>query len=68
MTRLWPRLAPADLWRDRSLEERAAAVEAACKAAMQILEDASDREARLHRIDPVPESTRQHLRRLASRR
>lgn len=62
----WPRLQPALLWRDRSTEERARAVEGACRAAMQLLDGAPDRHRKLGRIDPVPQSTRAHLRRLAA--
>jgi len=47
------------------MEERARAVESACRLAIQLLDGAPDRAARLARIDPVPESTRALLRRLA---
>ena len=48
--------------------ERALAIEAACRAAMQLIESAPDRLARLRRIDPVPDSTRALLCRLAAQR
>ncbi len=62
-----PKLVSDDTWRGRSIEERAAAIDAACRGAMQVLQDAADREARLRRVDRLPESTRRHLRRLAAR-
>jgi hypothetical protein len=62
----WPRLRKDPEWRGRSVEERARAVELACRTAIQLLSDARDREARLTRIDPVPPSTRALLRRLAN--
>lgn len=63
--RSWPEIEGADSWRDRSLEERALAIESACRAAMQILEGSPDRERRLSRGDPLPPSTLDLLRRLA---
>ncbi|HUI25259.1 MAG TPA: hypothetical protein VL403_04170 [Candidatus Kryptonia bacterium] len=48
--------------------ERGQAIEAACRAAMQLLQGVPDRQARLRRIDPVPASTRALLRRLAAQR
>lgn len=51
----------------RSVDERARAIVAACRAAMQMLEGMPDREERLSRTDPVPASTRALLRRLAAR-
>lgn len=65
-SRRFPQLDPAPSWANRSVEERARAIEAACAAAIQLLEDAPDRESRLHRLDPVPASTRAIIRRLAS--
>jgi len=64
----WPQLPQPESWRDRSIEERAWAIESACRTALQLLAAAPDREARLARIDPVPASTRALLRRLAARR
>jgi hypothetical protein len=61
-----PELVSDQTWRGRSIDERASATEAACRGAMQLLQDAADREERLSRIDRVPESTRRHLRRLAT--
>jgi hypothetical protein len=61
----WPKLEAGDSWRSRSLEERATAIESACRTAMQILEGSSDRARRLAHVDPVPASTLRHLRRLA---
>lgn len=65
--RPWPRLEKGESWRARSLEERARAVESACRTAMQLLAGSSNRARRLARIDPVPASTLAHLRRLARR-
>jgi hypothetical protein len=48
------------------LEELARGVEAACAAAMQLLDGSPDLQSRLHHIDPVPASTRAILRRLVS--
>jgi hypothetical protein len=64
----WPQLQREPSWADRPLAERARAIEAACRTAMQLLENAPDRQARLNRIDPVPASTRALLRRLAASR
>ena len=66
----WPRLQAAPSWRERSVEERAQAIEAACRAAVQILAASTpqQRQARLARVDPVPPSTRALLRRLAAQR
>lgn len=63
----WPRLHPARRWPDDSDAKRGDAVEAACRTAMQLLQDVPDRERYLARLDPVPRSTRALLRRLASR-
>ena len=62
-----PKLLAPDTWRNRSTDERASAIEAACRGAMQLLQDADDREDRLRRVDQLPESTRRHIRRLAAR-
>jgi hypothetical protein len=62
----WPKLSALPSWRERSVEERARAIESACRAALELLADSPDGEARLRRIDPVPASTRDLLRRLAS--
>jgi len=67
-TRPWPKLRDAASSRDRPVEERARAVEQACRAAMQMLAGSPDRAARLRRIDPVPRSTRALLRRLRAAR
>lgn len=64
----WPKLEPTSRWTGRSIEERARAIELACRTAMQLLADAADRDERLRRTDPVPPSTRAHLRRLAAGR
>jgi hypothetical protein len=64
----WPKLRDAAFGRDRPIEERARAVEQACRAAMQMLAGSPDRAARLRRIDPVPRSTRALLRRLRAAR
>lgn len=64
----WPQLPEPESWRDRSIEERARAIESACRTALQLLASAPDRALRLARIDPVPASTRALLRRLAARR
>jgi hypothetical protein len=64
--RKWPKLREAPSWRGASVEERARAIEAACAGAMELLEHSKEREARLRRIDPVPASTRAHIRRLAA--
>lgn len=61
----WPRLQPAPSWRARSLAERDRGIVAACHSAMQLLQEVPDRAARLARVDPLPPSTRAHLRRLA---
>lgn len=63
----WPKLREAPSWRGRGFEERARAIEDACRSAIQILSSSPDRLARLRRIDPVPASTRALLRRLAAR-
>jgi hypothetical protein len=49
------------------MSERAAAVEAACRMAVQLLADLPSRAGRLQHVDPVPSSTRDLLRRLAAR-
>jgi hypothetical protein len=67
-TRPWPKLRDTGVWRDRPVEERARAVEQACRAAMQMLAGSPDRASRLRRIDPVPRSTRVLLRRLRAAR
>jgi hypothetical protein len=67
-TRRWPKLRDAAFCRDRPIEERARAIEQACRAAMQMLAGSPDRAARLRRIDPVPQSTRVLLRRLCATR
>jgi hypothetical protein len=64
--RRWPRLPPAPSWKGRSIEERAQAVESACRTAMQLLAALPDRDARLQRVDPLPASSRALLRRLAA--
>jgi hypothetical protein len=64
----WPRLQSPPSWRARSIAERDRGIVVACRTAMQILEAAPDRARRLMRIDPVPASTRAHLRRLAAAR
>jgi len=61
-----PRLREAPSWRGASLAERARAIESACRTAIELLEDSNEREARLRRIDPVPRSTRDIIRRLAA--
>ena len=66
--RRWPKLRDAASWRDRPVEERARAIEQACRAALQMLAGSPDRVARLRRIDPVPPSTRALLRRLRAGR
>lgn len=66
--RWWHRLDEAPSWRGKSIEERAKAIEAACKAAIQLLEAAPDKQARLDRVDLVPPSTHALLRRLAAGR
>jgi hypothetical protein len=66
MASAWRLLEPHTTWRGRSFAERADAIEAACRGAMQVLQGLPDGAARLARIDPVPESTRILLRRLAS--
>lgn len=63
----WPRLPQPESWKNRSIEERARAIESACRTALQLLTAAPDRDARLTRVDPVPASTRALLRRLAAR-
>lgn len=63
----WPSLQPAPVPRYRSVEAQARAVEAACRTAIQLLEGAPDRDRMRARVDPVPQSTRAHLRRLAAR-
>jgi len=63
----WARLEPAPSWRGRSIAEHDRAIASACRTAMQLLEGAPDRAARLAHVDPVPPSTRAHLRRLAAR-
>jgi hypothetical protein len=50
------------------MEDRAEAIELACRAAMQLLEGAPDRDERLRHVDHVPFSTRALLRRLAAAR
>jgi hypothetical protein len=65
--RSWPTLDKDDSWRMRSLEERARAIESACRTAMQILEESPQKTRMLGHIDPVPSSTLSHLRRLARR-
>lgn len=62
----WPKLREAPGWRGASVAERARAIENACRTAMELLEDSKEREARLRRIDPVPNSTRAIIRRLAA--
>jgi len=64
----WPKLMPTPSWADRSIAERAQAIESACRTAMQLLEGCPDREVRLARTDSVPASTRTHLQRLAAER
>jgi hypothetical protein len=66
--RAWPKLHEASSWRERTIEERARAIEQACRAALQLLADSPDRVARLRRVDPVPPSTLALLRRLAAGR
>ena len=67
VTNSWPVLDPPPSWAGRSVAERAEAIKAACRAAMQILEAAPDRAERLSRIDPVPASTVALLHKLAAR-
>jgi hypothetical protein len=63
-----PRLIPPDSWSGRSMAEHAAGLESACRAAMQLLEGRPDREAVLARIDPLPASARDLIRRLVQER
>lgn len=67
VAREWPTLQEPPSWQGRSLEERDAAIVAACRGAMQILAGQPDREERLRRQAPVPTSTRALLRRLVRR-
>lgn len=66
--RPWPKLRDGASWRDRSVGERARAIEQACRTAVQLLAGSPDRATRLRRIDPVPPSTRALLRRLRAGR
>jgi len=63
----WPKLRDASSWRGRTVEERAQAIEKACRAAVELLAASPDRAGRLRRVDPVPPSTRALLQRLAAR-
>lgn len=49
------------------MDARDRAISMACRAAMQLLEGAPDREVRLRRVDPVPQSTRELLAALPRR-
>lgn len=61
-----PRLLPPEGWSERSVAERARALESACIAAMQIIASTPEGGERLARIDPVPASTLRIIRKLAT--
>ena len=66
-----PRLRKDDALPNMTMEERDAAVQQACRAAMRILKDRTEMAGSvvpLDEPDPLPESSRELIRRLAKRR
>jgi hypothetical protein len=60
-------LLPSESWSERSVRERALALESACSAAIEIMTSTGNLEERLGRIDPIPASTLRVIRALTAK-